>query len=435
MKIAFIGCGYVFDIYMRTKWAYPEIEILGVYDIDAARASVVSTYYGLRSYENVEDLLTDPAVEVVVNLTNVRSHYDVTRMALQAGKHVYTEKPITPSVAETTHLFGLAAERGLVLTAAPCNIFSDSVSTVWKAVAEGAVGRPVLVYAEMDDNPAHLMNLESVRSPTGAPFPFQEELQEGCTFEHVGYHLVWLCAIFGPVESVTAHSTTLIETKTAAPLSPDDTPDFSVAVLTFANRVTARLTCTWVSPRDHSYTIVGDAGQLFVDNAFHDQSPVLLERFSRVSLTARKARTVRTQPLLGRRFNIGGRAIPLVRQWKSHAVGAERGVARSAKHRVVGWVRRREIHALDKLLGVAEMGRAMDEGRPQPLTPEFLTHLNELTILIQGAGPTGTTGRPETTFAALTPGAGVLDGGDYLQRYRPRLAERLLPGVLRRLQS
>jgi predicted dehydrogenase len=172
MKIAFVGCGYVFDIYMRTRWAHPELEICGVFDIDTARSQTVSRHYGLHAYPSCEALLADPAVEVVVNLTSIRSHADTIRRALEAGKHVYSEKPLTTDLDRTRALFALAQGRGLVLAGAPCNLFSDAVSTIWKAVRDGAIGKPVLVYAELDDNPAHLMGLESVQSPTGAPFPY-----------------------------------------------------------------------------------------------------------------------------------------------------------------------------------------------------------------------------------------------------------------------
>jgi hypothetical protein len=135
---------------------------------------------------------------------------------------------------------------------------------------------------------------------------------------------------------------------------------------------------------------------------------------------------VRNQPLIGRRFGIGGRRVPLVRRWKSHAVEAERGVGRSLKHKFVSWLRRREIHALDKLLGVAEMARAMKEGRPQPLPPDFLTHLNELTLLIQRAGTEGVAVRPETTFAPIGPLPDMVSGGhNYRDAYRPRFFEKL----------
>jgi predicted dehydrogenase len=435
MKIAFVGCGYVFDIYMRTRWAYPEIEICGVYDRDAKRAAVVHAHYGFPLYPDLETLLADPRVEVVINLTSIASHFAVTKQALEAGKHVYTEKPITTDLATTHELFAIAARQGRVLAAAPCNLHSDAISTVWKAVKDGAIGRPVLVYAEMDDSPAHLMHLDKVQSPTGAPFPYAEELQEGCTVEHIGYHLVWLCALFGPAIGVTAFSKFLVPDKVAEPLSPADTPDLSVACLDFANGVAARITCSWVAPRDHSFRIIGDAGQISLDNAFHDQSPVHVERFSRVSLSARKAYTARTQKLIGGRFGIGGNRVTLLRRWKSHAVEAERGVGRSLKHKLVSWLRRREVYAQDKILGIAEMGKALAEGRPQPMSPDFLMHLNELTLLVQGAGPVGRTVTPTTSFAPLAMFADVASGPiDYRAAHRPKVFEKLAAGLVARLQ-
>ena len=428
MKIAFVGCGYVFDIYLRTRWAYPELEITGLFDIDAARAAVVSKHYGVHVYPSYDALLADDSVDIVVNLTSTRSHYDVIKHALEAGKHVYSEKPLTLDVAQTRELFDLAQRAGQVLSGAPCNVFSDAIRTARKAVDDGAIGRPVLVYAELDDNPAHLMNLERVQSPTGAPFPYAEELEAGCTVEHVGYHLIWLCAMFGPVQSVTANSRCLIQPKTRTPLNPPDTPDLSVAVLTFGDGVTARVTCSWVSPRDHSFRIVGEEGEVTVDNVFHDQSPVHLERFSRESLSFRKAYTVRTQPLIGRWFGIGGRRVPLVHHWKSYAVEAERGVGTSIKHRAVSWLRRREVYAQDKFLGISEMAEAIRADGPQPLPPDFLLHLNELTLMIQAAGSDGLAMRPTTTFSGTielpdhpvetTPPA------SYLAAYRPRILER-----------
>jgi predicted dehydrogenase len=434
MKIAFVGCGYVFDIYMRTRWAHDELEICGVFDIDTARSAVVARYYGLHVYPSYDLLLSDPAVEIVINLTSIRSHYEVIKRALEAGKHVYSEKPLTLDLDRTRELFAIAEQRGLTFTGAPCNLYTDAVSTVWKAVNDGAIGKPVLIYAELDDNPAHLMRLESVQSPTGAPFPYAEELQEGCTVEHVAYHLVWICAMFGPVVSLTAFSDFLVPNKTETPLSPPDTPDLSVACLSFANGVAARITCTWVSPRDHSFRIIGDAGEISVDNVFHDQSPVHLERFSRVSLSARKAYSVRTQPLIGRLFGISGRRLPLVRRWKSHAVEAERGVGRSFKHKFVSWLRRREIYAQDKLLGIAEMVRAMQDGHPQPMSRDFILHLNELTLLIQQAGPGGMAMTPVTSFAPMAPLTDVATHArDYRSSYRPRRFEKLAAGAVETL--
>lgn len=430
MKIAFVGCGYVFDIYMRTRWAHPELDIRGVYDIDTARSAIVSQHYGFKVYQNYEALLTDPEVAIVINLTSIHSHYDVIKRALNAGKHVYSEKPLTTNLAQTKELFALAKTRGLILTGAPCNLYTDSITTMWKAIRDGAIGKPVLVYAELDDNPAHLMQLEKVQSPLGAPFPYAEELQEGCTVEHIGYHLVWLCAMFGPALSVTAFSKCLVEQKTTAILNPADTPDLSVACLTFANGLAARITCSWVAPRDHSFRIIGEEGEISADNIFHDQAPVYLERFSRVSLTARKSFTVRNQPLLGGLFNIGGRRLNLLRRWKSHAVEAEKGVGYSFKHKLVSWLRRREIYAQDKLLGIAEMARAMQERKPQPMPPDFLIHINELTLKIHRSNSHGITLTPETTFKPVSHPDFIADAPDYRTSYQPRLLERMFAGIV-----
>ena len=434
MNIAFVGCGYVFDIYMRSRWAHTELTIMGVFDVNTARSAIISKHYGLRVYDSYDDLLSDLEVETVINLTNIGSHYATTKLALEAGKNVYSEKPFTLDIALSKELFDLAATRGVVLTGAPCNVFSDAVSTAWKAVRDGAIGKPVLVYAELDDNPAHLMHLETVRSPTGAPFPYVEELQEGCTVEHVAYHLVWLCAMFGPVQAVSAASSCLVPEKTDYHLDPPDTPDLSVAYLTFADGLVARVTCSWVAPRDHSFRIIGDEGQLKVDNVFHDQSAVHLERYSRVSLSVRKSYSARANPIIGRAFGVGGRRLRLVRQWKSYAVEAERGVGTSPKHKLISWVRRREIYAQDKFLGIAEMDRALRERRPQALSPEFLLHLNELTLLIQGASGAGIATEPATTFAPVrwVPQT-TQDPGDYRSSYRSRVFENAAAGLIESL--
>lgn len=402
MNIAFVGCGFVFDIYMRTIRAHPQLNIMGVFDIDHERSSNVGSYYGLRVYSTYEDLLADEHVEIVVNLTNIGSHYSVSRLALEAGKHVYSEKPLTKSIDEARQLFDLAKKRSLLFYGAPCNIYSDTVRTIFKAVKGGLIGRPLLVYAELDDNPVHLMEFEKVRSPTGAPWPLEEEIREGCTYEHVGYHLVWICALLGPAISVTAFSSELIQNKGQG-LPPVGTPDYSVASLSFASGAAARVTCSVVAPRDHRMRVIGEIGEVSADSYRHYQSPVYLERFSKLSLNARKIRSLRAHPIIGRLFGIGGRKLKLVRHWKSHAVERDNRIRATLKQRLVEWVRRREVYSQDKLIGVAEMAYALEARQKPYLSPEFLMHINELTLLIQGAGAKGVTATPSTSFEPLGP--------------------------------
>src|ERR1700722_19833818 len=110
MKLAVVGCGYVFDIYMRAHWAHPELEIAGVFDLNPRRLEDVVAHYGLRPYPSYEALLADDSVQLVLNLTDIRSHYAVTKQALEAGKHVYSEKPLTKDLDRTRELFALAQQ-------------------------------------------------------------------------------------------------------------------------------------------------------------------------------------------------------------------------------------------------------------------------------------------------------------------------------------
>lgn len=426
MKIAFCGCGYVFDTYMRTRWAHKELEIQGVFDIDRSRAEVVGLHYGLRVYESYEELLADTNVEIVVSLTSIRAHYEVAKRALEAGKHVYSEKPLTAVFEQTKALCELAEARGLVFTGAPCNLFSDSVQTMWQAVREGAVGSPLLVYAELDDNPIYQMKVETWRSATGAPWPYVEEYQEGCTYEHVGYHLAWICALLGPARSVTAFSKLTVTDKTDTPLDPADTPDFSVGMIDFECSAAARVTCSIVAPTDHRLRVIGREGEISVESYRMFQSPVMLERWSSVSLNARKAYTVRKQPLIARWFGVGGQPLKLLRHFKSHAVEAGGGGSTSLKQKIMNSVRRREVYCQDKLLGIAIMARAIREGQPQPMPADFLLHINELTLLIQGAGRDGLTRPLTTTFAPIAPLPEIAAQTTGAAAYRPRLLERML---------
>ncbi|GAB2738609.1 Gfo/Idh/MocA family protein [Sinomonas soli] len=401
MKLAIVGCGFVFDIYMRTIKAHPELIVSGVYDLRPERMQAVSARYGFHTYSTFDDLLADPNVDAVINLTNIDSHFDITKKALESGKHVYSEKPLTKSLEQSRELFRIAEANGVRVYAAPSNIFSDSVRTVFESVQSGAIGKPLLVYAELDDNPIHHMGFDKVTSPTGAPWPLHEEILEGCTYEHLGYHLVWICGLLGPAVSVTAFSSELIENKAEALPRLVGTPDFSVANIQFANGAAARITCSVVAPRDHRMRIIGREGEICVDGYRQYRAPVFLERFTSKSLNARKLRTLREHPSLGRLFGIGGRRIKLTRNWKSHAVESTNLVAPSLKQRLLEGIRRREVYAQDKFVGVAEMARELREGRPQYLSPDFLLHLNELTLLVQGAGPGGITAIPTTTFVPL----------------------------------
>lgn len=415
MKVGIIGCGWAFDLYMAT-WPRRRLEIAGVADRDPARRGAAGRYYGLRRYESNEALLADPDVGIVVNLTPPPSHYPVTKAALQAGKHVYSEKPLATDLAHARELVALAEANGLRLSCAPSNVLGDSARAMRKAVAEGAVGDVRLAYAELDTGPILLMRPESWRSKTGAPFPWIHELEMGCALEHAGYYLSLMCAMFGPVKSVAAFSRRTI---------PDEAPradDFSVACLDFHCGVAGRLTCSIAAPHDHRFRVVGSEGTVWTDTYRHYRSPVYLERFTRLPLKGRLMAAVRRHTVLQRVFGVGGRRIPLARP-APPSPREPRWSVRAWRDRF--W--RHQEGQQDKCLGVVELADAVANGR-RPFPPhDFVLHVTELTLAIRNAGAPGRIYTPESRFdPAGLPECAREHAPDWRAAARPPLLERLL---------
>ena len=148
MKIAFVGCGYVAEFYAKNALVnYPELELVGAYDINERNLQAFCDRWSTRRYESLNLLLEDRSVELILNLTNPRSHFGITKRCLEAGKHVYSEKPLAMEAAQARELVELAKSNSLYLASAPCSLLSETAQTVWAALREGAIGHVRLVYA------------------------------------------------------------------------------------------------------------------------------------------------------------------------------------------------------------------------------------------------------------------------------------------------
>lgn len=370
MRIAIVGCGFVADYYLKTLQRHPELRLMGVMDRVPERAERFSTYHSVPRYDTFDDLLKDPEVDLVLNLTNPRSHYQVSRDCLTAGKHVYSEKPLAMNMADATELVELAEDRGLLISSAPCSVLGETAQTVWRALRENRIGRVRLVYAEMDDGLVHRMPYQKWVSESGVPWPYKDEFEVGCTLEHAGYYVTWLTAFFGPAESVTAFSSCLIPDKgTDVPLTVT-APDFSVACIKFASGVVARLTCGIVAPHDHSLRIIGDEGVLGIHDCWYYEDPVYIQRMMTVRRKAFMSPIKQRYPLLKKgesRFNYRG------------------------------------SQQMDFARGVAEMAAAISEGRPCRLSPRFSLHNNEIVLAIQNAMENSQAYHLTTTFEPMEP--------------------------------
>jgi predicted dehydrogenase len=370
MNIAIVGCGFVADYYRATLPAYPELKLVGVFDRDEDRAARFAAVHAVPRFDSLDDLLGDARVELVLNLTNPRSHYEVTDACLRAGKHVYSEKPLAMELDQARALVERAEAGGLRLASAPCSLLGETAQTLWKALRERQVGTVRLVYAEMDDGMVFRMAYRKWASASGIPWPAQDEFEVGCTFEHAGYYLTWLPAFFGPARTVTAFSACLVSDKqTDRPLECE-APDFSVACITFASGVVARLTCSIIAPHDHSLRIIGDEGVLSARDCWYYRSPVSIQR-----------------PITIRRKTF-------MSPWKTRypLVGERRG-----RYRYRG------AQQMDFARGVAELAASIREGRPCLLSERYSLHANELVIAIDQARATGAPYTVTTTFDPIEP--------------------------------
>ncbi|MEM1240002.1 MAG: Gfo/Idh/MocA family oxidoreductase [Cyanobacteria bacterium P01_H01_bin.26] len=370
MNIAIVGCGFVADYYLKTLPLHPELKITGVMDRNLERAQKLAKTYGVPTYKTLDELLTDGSVDIVLNLTNPRSHYEVSKACLAADKHVYSEKPLATTIPEAKELVELAEAKGLHISSAPCNVLSESAQTLWKALREEVVGKVRLVYAEMDDGLVHKMPYKLWLSESGIPWPYKDEFEVGCTLEHAGYYITWLTTFFGPATTVTAFSSCLVPDKEVdVALEPKDTPDFSVACIKFESGVVARLTCGIIAPHDHEFKVIGDKGILSTHDCWFYESPVKVQKMMKIR------RKVFMSPIK--------QTLPMVKK-------PPKFKSKGANH-------------MDFARGVAEMAAAIGENRPGRLAADFSLHNNELVLAIQDSLETGGAYQLTTTFKPTQP--------------------------------
>lgn len=145
VKIGFVGCGCISPIYLKNlTQLFKEVEIIGVCDLIRERAEKAVEEYGIpKLYEDMYELFSDPEVDIVLNITRPYEHYEVTKQALLHGKHVYTEKPLSPDLNEARELVKLAKEKGLMLGGAPDTFMGAGIQTCRHLIDNGFIGTPI----------------------------------------------------------------------------------------------------------------------------------------------------------------------------------------------------------------------------------------------------------------------------------------------------
>ncbi|MDJ0629162.1 MAG: Gfo/Idh/MocA family oxidoreductase [Rhodobacter sp.] len=141
-RVGLIGTGRISDIYLKTLTKYPQVSVVacGSLNLDESRAKAEA--YGVPRVAAPREIIADPEIDAILNLTIPAAHAGVSMAALAAGKHVYSEKPLVSDLADGRRVLDLAAEKGLTVGNAPDTWLGGRWQTMRKLLDQGAIGRP-----------------------------------------------------------------------------------------------------------------------------------------------------------------------------------------------------------------------------------------------------------------------------------------------------
>jgi predicted dehydrogenase len=195
VNLGIVGCGTISATYLKnlSNFFFLDAKVWAVSDAYPERAAAKAAEFKIARAPSVHDLLADPEIEVVVNLTVPRAHYDVSLAALNAGKNVYSEKPIATTLDQGESLVALARSKGLKIGVAPDTFLGAGIQTSRALIDSGAIGMPIGGTACM----------VSAGAESWHPDPeFLYKPGAGPVFDIGPYYITALVCLLGPVAGV-----------------------------------------------------------------------------------------------------------------------------------------------------------------------------------------------------------------------------------------
>ncbi|MDR2370964.1 MAG: Gfo/Idh/MocA family oxidoreductase [Treponema sp.] len=198
VKTAVVGCGTISDIYLQNMTeAFDILEVAGCYDSIKERMENRASKYGIRQM-SLDEILNDKSIELVLNITDPKRHHLVSSQALNAGKHLYSEKPIDLSLEGARELVELADRKGLLYGNAPDTFMGQAIQTARFYIDKGLIGDVTSVYAVLNRDAGLLAER----------FPFTAGPGGGIGLDVGVYYVTALLSILGPVKDVGGFVTT-----------------------------------------------------------------------------------------------------------------------------------------------------------------------------------------------------------------------------------
>lgn len=278
MNIGIIGCGNISSIYMQNIPSFEHLTLAACADLDVSRAQSQAEKYHIPKALGVRELLDDPEIDLVINLTIPRAHAEVCLQALEAGKHVYVEKPLAVTREEGDKILQTAKEKGLRVGSAPDTFLGGGIQTAIHLIQQGAIGKPIGASAFMISRGHEHWH----------PDPsFYYEKGGGPMFDMGPYYLTALIALLGPIKrlagvaSISYPERTITSEPKAGTKIAVSTPTHIAGTMDFASGAVATLTTSFDAFGGSSLPpieIYGSKGTLLVPDPNTFDGPVKLRK-------------------------------------------------------------------------------------------------------------------------------------------------------------
>ncbi|MGH2459524.1 MAG: Gfo/Idh/MocA family protein [Chloroflexota bacterium] len=358
-KVGVIGCGQISGIYFETARRLHDIEIVACADAVPEAVTFRADMYEIPRRYTPEQLLADPEIEIVLNLTSPRAHTEVARQILEAGKSVYGEKPLATNRDDARAMLDLAAKRGLRVGCAPDTFLGAGIQTCQKLIEDGAIGAPVAAVAYMLHHGPEMAPFRPARpenpsrqSVTSKAPGFYYTPGVGPMYDMGPYYLTALAVLIGPFRRVTGSARiTWPERPLGNPQFKVETPSHVVGVMDHASgAVSTIITSTDVWPGSLPWIeIYGETGTLSVPDPNYWGGPVRLRK---------PGESAWTEVALTHGYAENSRGLGLADLAKAIKLGRA--------HRASGDL---AYHVLDVMQGVHEASR---EGHHVEITSQFI---------------------------------------------------------------
>jgi predicted dehydrogenase len=263
LNVGVIGCGSISGIYFQNMTRLPALNVVACADLIPERSQAVRAQYPSVKAMSTEELLSDPSIDIVVNLTQPGYHFEVMKAGLQAGKHVYGEKPLSACSEDAAELLSMAIGAGLRVGNAPDTFLGAGIQTCRQLIDEGVIGKPIAATAFMT-NHGH---------EDWHPDPaFYYKPGAGPMLDMGPYYLAALVNLMGPATSVSGSAAMTFpeRTITSEPLSGTkievEVPTHVAGTVNFASGAVATVVTTfdvWAANLPH-VEIYGTEGSLSV---------------------------------------------------------------------------------------------------------------------------------------------------------------------------